>query len=60
MSRVVRAFITLNPNPNFKKLTFFSKRERTKIDLLHLDGVDYNLISSRSETYSTLPRQSRL
>ena len=65
----VKASITLNSNPNSKKLAFFSKREGTeiinylwkfKLNLLYLSGIDYNSISSRIETYFTLPRLGRL
>ena len=69
MSRTVRASIIFNPNPNSKKFIFLFKRrgieiinyhQKFKLDLPHLGGIDYNLISSRTETYSTLSRQGRL
>lgn len=68
-SRAMRASITFNSNLNSKKPTFLSKQGGTKIinyyqkfklDLLFLGKVDYNSISSKTETYSTLLRQGGL
>ena len=65
MLRAVWASITFNPNPNFKKSTFFLSKvinyhQKFKFDLPYLARVNYNLILPKIENYFTLPRQDRL